>query len=255
MSHYPHPLTGRQDAVRTDKVWRGRIEKLESQLGYIICGANNSKTGEPCTKQPDEGEHRCKQHSVNMMKGPAIKEKKGGHHNLTYPPHVGYGMNLMQFIICRRCTTREGCPHYTSGREDECKIEKDIYDNTMALKDKYTIDGDYIQTSLLDTIAFSLIHKFRAERAVAYEGMTYDEVVGAYSSGQGMVELIKNKKAHPLLKHIIDINKQLALFAKSMVATPETIKRFENDKEAVDASNVLSDILKQAHLKRMEDDK
>lgn len=250
--HYPHPLTGRQDKVRTDKNWRARIERLESQLGYIICGSKNSKTGEPCTKQPNPGRHRCPLHDRVRNRGHFKDTRK----KLDYPPNVGYGMNLMQFIVCHRCHTRDDCPVYPTvdhETDDRCPIEMDIFDKTMQLKDKYTVEGDYIQESMLESIAFCLIHKFRAEKQIAFDGMVIREITGSYQNGE-RVGFIEQNKAHPLLQHISSINKEFAAFAKAMIATPEAIRRFEGDKEAAKASSVLSDILKTAHKKRFEED-
>jgi len=242
MPPYPHPITGRQDKVRTDPDWRGRIERYERSLGYIICGATDRKTGEPCLCIPLEDQHRCEKHTPKQRKPGATKSK--------YPPNVGYGMNLMQFIICKRCKTKEGCPHHSEEEDAECAIEKHIYESTMQLKDKYTIDGDYLQSSMLEAIAFLLIHRFRAERAISFEGMILEEAVGAYGKG----EVITNKRPHPLLKHLMDINKQLNQYSKSMEFSPESIHRRESDRDTIDASNAFSEILKQAQANRVKQD-
>jgi len=233
MPHYPHPITGRQDAVRTDADWRTRIERQEKMLGYIICGAKDRKTGEPCKNVPTEGRHRCKKHDRNFKSGNGLSK---------YPPNIGYGMNLNQFMICRRCKWREGCMYFTTDDEDECKIEMGIYESVMALKDKYTIDGDYLQSGMLESIAFLMIHRYRAERAIAQEGMVIEEQIGAFGDGN----ILTNKRPHPLLKHVMDINKQINAYSKTMEFSPESIRNRKDNTDSVDAANALSNILKDA---------
>lgn len=239
MGKADHPLTGRPDMLRKGK-WRDRMEEIESMLGHVICGARVGATGEPCLKQPLDSEHRCEKHNGHKKDNP-----HNSHNKLKYPPRIGYGMNLNTFIQCHRCKEQD-CSERVDENDDDCPVEQEIFARTMELKDKYTIDGDYLQTGMLESVAFLLIHRFRAEKAIASEGMTLDEMVAIGEGGK----LYTSKKPHPLLKHLMDINKQINTYSKSMEFSPAAIRGKDKDDDIEDAAGIVADILRQAHKNR-----
>lgn len=243
-----HPITGRNDRVRQNSVQRERIRLLENSLGYVICGKPLSTTGEPCTKRPLKGEHRCKMH----YKGGRRESANG---KCKYPPRVGYGMNLNTFVQCHRCKD-DFCKERITDKdiidagEDECPIEREIYKNVMELSDKYLIEGDYLQTGMLESVAYVFIKRWRAEKSIAEEGMLVDDIVGFDNKGG----VISNKRAHQLLKPLSEFNKELIQFSKALVFSPDAIKRQAADEEVIDGAQVITEILKKAHKSRMEDE-
>jgi hypothetical protein len=247
MRRATHPLTGRIDKTRTNTKWRERIQQMEKTLGYVICGALDRSTGQPCRNQPIEGYHRCKLHQGNPKKVEKLKDKVK---NNVYPPNVGYGMNLNMFVRCRRCKDFECKNRINDSENDECVIEKQIYDDVMALREKYKIDDDILQGGMLESVAFLFIKRYRAEKAIADEGMVLKEIVGFDNKGGSF----KNKKPHPLLKNLSDINRELNNFAKSLQFSPEAQNKLNTDKEMNDSANVIAGILKDAHKKRLADD-
>jgi hypothetical protein len=95
---------------------------------------------------------------------------------------------------------------------------------------------------MLESIAFLMIHRYRAERAIAQEGMVIEEQIGAFGDGN----ILTNKRPHPLLKHVMDINKQINAYSKTMEFSPESIRNRKDNTDSVDAANALSNILKDA---------
>lgn len=240
-----NPLTGRPDPIRTNKDWLYKINQLEVSLGYIICGTQLKTTGEPCTKRPIEGTHRCKQHT----KTPGVNPNG----RCNYPPNVGYGMKLNTFIQCHRCKDdfckeRIADKDIISDGEDNCPIEKEVYQNVMALSDKYIFNGDFLQEGMLETVAYTFIKRYRAEKAIAEEGMVVEDIMGFRQDGSPF----SNKRAHPLLKPLNDLGKELIAFAKALEFSPEALRKREVDTEIVDGKQIISDILKQAHQSRGE---
>lgn len=146
---------------------------------------------------------------------------------------------------CSGCLHREDCTHFSPG--SKCSFECNIFDSIMGLSGKYVTDCDLIQVSLLESVAMMLVHKFRAERSVSAIGMDYEEVIAVTREG----DIIRNRRAHPLLKHITDVNKTLNAFSKSIIASPETVKRLSNDNQKVDDILTISNILKNAHQLRV----
>lgn len=237
-----HPITGRIDKTRTNPQWRERVQQIENSLGYVICGAYATKTGEPCMSRPMKGQHRCVSHTPKSTED--INSKK----NRPYPSNVGYGMNLNMFVRCRRCKD-EHCPHRIDDIDsDECVIEKDIYAEVMGLSEKYKIDRDVLQGGMLESVAFLFIKRFRAEKAIAKDGMTYEEIVGFDPNGGSF----KNKKPHPLLKSLSDINRELNTFSKSLQFSPEAQTKLQADEDMQDSANIIAGILKNAHRKRQD---
>lgn len=240
-----HPITGRPDPIRQDNSWRFKIDQLEGSLGYVICGANMTSSGEPCIARPEKGEHRCKRHTKTPGVNPNGRCK--------YPPNVGYGMKLNTFIQCHRCKDdfckeRVTDAQVISDGGDDCPIEQEVYGNVMALTDKYIFNGDFLQEGMLETVAYTFIKRYRAEKAIADEGMVVEDIMGFRKDGSPF----SNKRAHPLLKPLNDLGKELIAFAKALEFSPEALRKREVDTEIVDGKQIISDILKQAHKNRVQ---
>ena len=240
-----HPITGRPDPIRQDGAWRYKIDQLEGSLGYVICGARVASSGEPCIARAEKGEHRCKKHTKTPGVNPNGRCK--------YPPNVGYGMKLNTFIQCHRCkddfcSERITDKDIISDGEDDCPIEKDVYSNVMALSEKYIFDGDYLQEGMLETVAYTFIKRYRAEKAIAMEGMVVEDIMGFRKDGSPF----SNKRAHPLLKPLNDFGKELISFAKALEFSPEAVNKNKGDVEKVDATKIISDILKSALMKGID---
>jgi hypothetical protein len=238
---YNHPLTGKHDKVRASSLdWLARIQEREKELGYVICGAYDIRTGNPCESIPPEGCERCNFHSFNRYGKPPIVD--------TRFPAFTHGMGLNQFIRCDRCKDVD-CVHRQEGMA-QCVIEKSIWDEVMNLKDIYLTNGDCLQTGLLESVALMFIKRFRAEKILAEDGMVIDEIIGFDREGRPF----RNSKPHPLLKNLSDINRELNAFAKTLQFSPEAQNKLKADERIEDSANVIVSILKGAHAKRLGQD-
>lgn len=236
----PHPDTGRDDPVRHDPEWRARLEEIELELGYSICGARCTTTGLPCMRRPPRDEHRCLLHA-----GPTTPENnplKTFQDQFPYSPNTKWGMNLNTFTVCRLCKV-EFCDYRVCGEretigpevDDSCHVEHSIYNDVMSMAKEYGLT-DKLQDSMLESVAFAFIHRYRAERAIAQEGMVLDSVCGFTRDGRPLYE----RKQHPLLTHINKLNDTIIKFSEALEFSPRAItrKKGEQDDRARDTSLV-----------------
>jgi hypothetical protein len=235
-----HPQTGRQDYIRSDASWRAKVEYYEAQLGHIICGAHLKESGTPCLRKPEEGHHRCPRHEIIHKRKPNEVVK--------YPSRTKYGMNMTGFIQCRRCKDLH-CKARVNTEDDECPLEVNIYNEVMALKDKYDL-GDYLQVGMLESVAQVFVKKFRCDRMIADEGMVVKEITG-FDRQTG--EPYTNKREHPLLKHASSLNKELLSFADAIEFSPKAQSRKQTDKDMAENGHmVVTSIMQHAHKLRGE---
>jgi len=229
-----HPITGRQDYVRSDADWRRKIEYHEAKLGHIICGAHMSDTGTPCMAKPLDGEHRCGKHQMKAIPNPQRKTR--------YHPRTKYGMNMTGFIQCRRCKDSH-CKARVNTDDDECPLEVHVYNEVMSLKDKYDLT-DFLQVGMLESVAQVFVKKLRADRMIADEGMTIKDIVG-FDKNTGSP--LYTTKDHPLLKHSSSFNKELLQFADAIEFSPKAQRRKQLDKDVVeDGKGIVTSILQNA---------
>lgn len=237
-----HPLTGRQDYIRSNAVWRTKVEYYEAKLGHVICGAHLKETGTPCLRKPEEGSHRCPKHEIIHKKKPNEVVK--------YPPRTKYGMTMNGFIQCRRCKDTH-CKARVNEDEDDCPLEVGIYNEVMSLKDKYKLD-DYLQVGMLDSVAHVFVKKFRCDRMIAQDGMVVEDITG-FDRSTGAP--FTNKREHPLMKHASSLNKELLAFADSLEFSPKAQSRKQTDDKMIESgTNVVTSIMQRAHKLRMEEE-
>ena len=251
-----HPDTGKPDKVRADPEWRAKIEEIEYNTGYTICGSRCSGTGLPCMRRPPRGEHRCIRH----MNLPHVSSPEKRSPVLPYSPNVKWGMKLNTFTVCRLCKDtvceHRVCAEHASlavigyqtdpetGEEvpiledDTCPIEQSIYHDVMRLADDYGLD-DTLQDSMLESVAFAFIHRFRAERHIAHGGMVMSSVAGFTRDGRPLYET----KEHPLLKHVLKLNDTIIKFSDALGFSPKAQSRMRIEEESSENEQSLVTML------------
>jgi hypothetical protein len=228
-----HPLTGRQDWIRSNKGWREKIEYYEAKLGYVICGVHLKGSGTPCLNRPVDGGHRCAKHT---------SRRGNPQDGLKYHSRTTRGMHMSGFIQCRRCKDMR-CEARRVDDDDDCVLEKKIYDDVMALKDKYNL-GDFLQVGMLESVAEIFVKKFRCDRMIADEGMVIQEIVG-FDRVTGAP--LKNTKEHPLLKISSNLNRELIAFADSLEFSPKAQSRKKTDERVSEnGREIFSSIMQDA---------
>lgn len=229
-----HPLTGRQDYVRSDAGWRTKVEYYEQKLGHVICGAHLKDSGTPCMKKPLEGEHRCNTHFH--------KRKVKPNEVVKYPSRTKYGMTMTGFIQCRRCKDAH-CKARVDTEDDDCPLEVNVYNEVMALDDKYNLN-DYLQIGMLSSVAQIFVKKLRCDRMIADDGMTLRDIIG-FDRSSG--EPLYTTREHPLLKHASSLNNELIKFADAIEFSPKAQSRKQLDKDIVtDGKGMVTSILQNA---------
>jgi hypothetical protein len=127
--------------------------------------------------------------------------------------------------------------------DDDCVLEKKIYDDVMALKDKYNL-GDFLQVGMLESVAEIFVKKFRCDRMIADEGMVIQEIVG-FDRVTGAP--LKNTKEHPLLKISSNLNRELIAFADSLEFSPKAQSRKKTDERVSEnGREIFSSIMQDA---------
>lgn len=238
-----HPITGREDPVRANEDWCRRIQELENSLGYVICGAHKSTTGEPCRNRPVKGEHRCKNH----LKTPGSRGNPYSEGKRTLPTNISHGVNMDMIMECNackddRCGQRIRDPEVKQG-DDNCPIELDIREQILALAETYGLDRDnFIDMSILEDIAMLYIKKYRAEKKIAMDGMEVDHLEGFANDGRP----ITNKNEHHLLQAAMRLQTQIDTKLDSILATPKSKKNKEQQDTEESFKTQVTSILQSA---------
>lgn len=201
------------------------------------------------------GEHRCLQHAGNNPDGDSFKEFRD---KFPHSPNVRWGMNLNVLTVCRLCK-QEYCPHRVcpeqrtppvdpSGNaiDDTCPIERSIYVDIMRMAAEYGLN-DRLQDSMLESVAFAFIHRYRAERHVSRDGMVMKSITGFTRDGRPLYET----KEHPLLKHISKLNDTIIKFSDALEFSPKAQTRKQGDEQAADTGRaIISSLIQAAHRDR-----
>jgi hypothetical protein len=157
------------------------------------------------------------------------------------------------FIQCRRCDDTH-CKARVDSEEDDCPLEVGIYEEVMALKDKYKLE-DFLQFGMLESVAQVFVKKLRCDRMIAQEGMVIQDITG-FDRDTG--EPYYNKREHPLMKHATALNNELIKFADALEFSPKAQSRKKTDDKLVtDGQAIVTAIMQKSLKKRIgetEDD-
>lgn len=206
-SNANHPLTGKADGARQSIGDRRRIEQLEYELGYVICGHRSRTDAGYCLERPEPDKHRCKVHLSAYARSDS-----------RMPGSTRYSPTAHKFNRCSRCSLKPCEGRVEGAIADDCVYELEQFEELMGDAAQLEQYGPTTK-HLFRELVWTLVVISRLERQVTVEGMTVTRIDGAVAVG-GSVQWIKNDSEHPILKHLAKLQQSARQLATDLELTP-----------------------------------